>query len=122
MRYSALVRQDQDQSLLCSECRQRHASQLLLASILDVHTFKNYIAKHGGAPKTINRSISLLSSFYKFLSGGTRSLRLPITVPKRAPAQFISRESSDPVEKPDTMNSLKNWDFHYAVMRATFVQ
>src|ERR1017187_7403677 len=53
--------------------------------------------KHGGAPKTINRRISSLSSFYKFLAGAAAELRLPVPGPNPAPAQFISRESSDPV-------------------------
>lgn len=73
------------------------AAQLLRASILDVQAFKDHIVKHSGAPKTINRRISSLSSFYKFLSGAAAELRLPITVPNPAHAQFISRESSDPV-------------------------
>jgi site-specific recombinase XerD len=58
------------------------APQLLRTSILDVQAFKDAMAKHGGAPKTINRRISSLSSFYKFLSGAAAELRLPITVPK----------------------------------------
>lgn len=45
------------------------AAQLLRASILDVQAFKDHMARHGGAPKTINRRISSLSSFYKFLHG-----------------------------------------------------
>ena len=53
------------------------------------------MGKHGGAPKTINRRISSLSSFYKFLHGAAAELRLPSTVPNPAYAQFISRESSD---------------------------
>ncbi|HEY6248990.1 MAG TPA: tyrosine-type recombinase/integrase [Candidatus Angelobacter sp.] len=73
------------------------AAQLLRASILDVQAFKEHMVRHGGAPKTINRRISSISSFYKFLSGAAAELRLPITVPNPAHAQFISRESSDPV-------------------------
>jgi hypothetical protein len=47
----------------------------------------------------VNRRISSLSSFYKFLAGAAAELRLPITVPNPAHAQFISREASDPVEE-----------------------
>ena len=43
------------------------SAKLLRVSILDVQAFKDHMAKHGGAPKTINRRISSLSSFYKFL-------------------------------------------------------
>jgi site-specific recombinase XerD len=83
------------------------AAQLLRASILDVQAFKDHIAKHGGAPKTINRRISSLSSFYKFLSGAAAELRLPITVPNPAHAQFISRESSDPVDETRALSETR---------------
>jgi site-specific recombinase XerD len=49
------------------------------------------------APKTLNRRISSLSSFYKYLAGASAELRLPINVPNPAHAQFIARESSDPL-------------------------
>jgi site-specific recombinase XerD len=75
------------------------SAKLLRVSVLDVQAFKDHVGKHGGAPKTINRRISSLSSFYKFLSGAAAELRLPITVPNPAHAQFISRESSDPVDE-----------------------
>ena len=74
--------------------------RMLRVSILDVQAFKDHMVKHGGAPKTINRRISSLSSFYKFLIGAAAELRLPITVPNPAHAQFIARESSDPVDEP----------------------
>jgi site-specific recombinase XerD len=74
--------------------------RMLRVSILDVQAFKDHMVKHGGAPKTINRRISSLSSFYKFLIGAAAEQRLPITVPNPAHAQFIARESSDPVDEP----------------------
>jgi site-specific recombinase XerD len=83
------------------------AAQLLRVSILDVQAFKDRMAKHGGAPKTINRRISSLSSFYKFLSGAAAELRLPITVPNPAHAQFISRESSDPVDETRALSETR---------------
>jgi site-specific recombinase XerD len=72
-----------------------------------VQAFKDHIAKSGGAPKTINRRISSLSSFYKFLSGAAAELRLPITVPNPAHAQFISRESSDPVDETRALSEAR---------------
>jgi hypothetical protein len=75
------------------------ATELLRGSILDVQAFKTQMVNHGAAPKTINRRISSLSSFYKFLAGAAAELRLPITVPNPAHAQFISREASDPVDE-----------------------
>ena len=73
--------------------------KLLTASILDVQAWKSQMGHESAAPKTVNRRISSLSSFYKFLAGAAAELRLPITVPNPAHAQFISREASDPVEE-----------------------
>ena len=52
------------------------------------------------APKTINRRISSISSFHKYLAAAAAEMRLPITVPNPAHAQFISRESTDPRDTP----------------------
>jgi len=73
--------------------------ELLSASILDVQAWKDSMSKGEMAPKTINRRVSSLSSFYKFLAGAAAELRLPITVPNPAHAQFISREASDPIDE-----------------------
>lgn len=75
------------------------AIELLSASILDVQAWKDSMTKGSMAPKTLNRRVSSLSSFFKFLAGAAAELRLPITVPNPAHAQFISREASDPVEE-----------------------
>jgi site-specific recombinase XerD len=83
------------------------SAKLLRVSILDVQAFKDRMAKNGGAPKTINRRISSISSFYKFLSGAAAELRLPITVPNPAHAQFISRESSDPVDETRALSETR---------------
>lgn len=83
------------------------SAKLLRVSILDVQAFKDDMGKHGGAPKTINRRISSLSSFYKFLSGAAAELRLPITVPNPAHAQFISREASDPVDETRALSETR---------------
>ena len=86
------------------------SAKLLRVSILDVQAFKDHMAKHGGAPKTINTRISSLSSFYKFLSGAAAELRLPITVPNPTHAQFISRESSDPVDETRALSETRSAD------------
>ena len=83
------------------------AANLLRVSLLDVQAFKADIGKQGGAGKTINRRISSLSSFYKFLAGAAAELRLPITVPNPAHAQFISRESSDPVDETRALSAVR---------------
>jgi site-specific recombinase XerD len=91
----------------CGFAWPQDAAQLLRVSILDVQAFKDDMAKRGDAPKTINRRISSLSSFYKFLSGAAAELRLPITVPDPAHAQFISRESSDPVDETRALSETR---------------
>jgi site-specific recombinase XerD len=85
----------------------QESAQMLRVSILDVQAFKDDMVKHGAAPKTINRRISSLSSFYKFLGGAAAELRLPITVPNPAHAQFISRESSDPVDETRALSETR---------------
>jgi site-specific recombinase XerD len=85
----------------------KDSAKLLRVSILDVQAFKDHMGKHGGAPKTINRRISSLSSFYRFLSGAAAELRLPITIPNPAHAQFIAREASDPVEETRALSETR---------------
>jgi site-specific recombinase XerD len=79
----------------------------LLHIRVDVQAFKTHLVKHGAAPKTINRRISSLSSFYKFLAGAAAELRLPITVPNPAHAQFISREAADPVDETRALSAVR---------------
>lgn len=71
------------------------AIELLRISIKGVLAFREHLLAKSAAPKTINRRISSLSSFYKYLGAAAAELRLPITVPNPAHAQFISRESTD---------------------------
>src|SRR5580698_7521751 len=73
----------------------KDCASLLTASIVDVQAFREAMLAEGAAPKTINRRVSSLSSFYKYLHGAAAELRLPITVPNPAHAQFIARESPD---------------------------
>jgi site-specific recombinase XerD len=70
-------------------------ASLLTVSIADVLAFRESMVVSDAAPKTINRRISSLSSFYKYLHGASSELRLPITVPNPAHAQFIAREPPD---------------------------
>jgi site-specific recombinase XerD len=83
------------------------ASGLLRVAIRDVQTFRDRLRAAGAAPKTINRRISSLSSFYKYLAGAAAELRLPITVPNPAHAQFISREPSDPREETRALSAAR---------------
>lgn len=72
-----------------------HSMAMLGVSIKDVLAFRESLVAADAAPKTINRRISSLSSFYKYLSGAAAEMRLPITVPNPAHAQFVARSSSD---------------------------
>ncbi len=83
------------------------SAKMLRVSILNVQAFKDDMVKSKAAPKTMNRRISSLSSFYKFLGGAAAELRLPITVPNPAHAQFISRESSDAVDETRALSETR---------------
>jgi site-specific recombinase XerD len=74
----------------CIEWREGSIA-LLSVSIKDVLAYREYLVANNAAPKTINRRISSLSSFYKYLGAAAAEIRLPITVPNPAHAQFISK-------------------------------
>ncbi len=59
------------------------------------------------APKTLNRRISSLSSFYKYLAAAAAEMRLPITVPNPAHAQFIARETSDARDETKALSATR---------------
>jgi site-specific recombinase XerD len=78
---------------------------MLTASIKDVQAFRNVMIEGSRAPKTINRRIASLSSFYKYMAAAASELRLPITVPNPAHSQFIARESSDPRDETRALSA-----------------
>jgi len=80
---------------------------ILTASIRDVQRFRDAMLAGGLAPKTLNRRIASLSSFYKYLAGAASELRLPIVVPNPAHAQFVAREVSDPREETKALTATK---------------
>jgi site-specific recombinase XerD len=83
------------------------ATALLSGSIKDVQSFRDFLLSQNAAPKTLNRRISSLSSFYKYLAAAAAELRLPITVPNPAHAQFISRESTDAREETRALSATR---------------
>src|ERR1039457_3128829 len=83
------------------------AVALLSVSVRDVLAFREQLLQRNAAPKTINRRISSLSSFYKYLAAAAAEIRLPITVPNPAHAQFISRESTDPREETRALSATR---------------
>ena len=83
------------------------AIELLRVSVKDVVAFRDHLQEKNAAPKTLNRRISSLSSFYKYLAAAAAELRLPITVPNPAHAQFISRESTDAREERRALSATR---------------
>ena len=73
--------------------------RLLQASVADVRGWRDEMQADGQAGATLNARLSALSGFYRFLrETAATELKLPIQVPNPAHAQFIGRESQDPIE------------------------
>jgi site-specific recombinase XerD len=83
------------------------ATALFSVSVKDVLAFRERLVENNAAPKAINRRISSLSSLYKYLAAAAAEMRLPITVPNPAHAQFISRESTDPREDTRALSATR---------------
>jgi hypothetical protein len=81
--------------------------ELLRVSVQDVLAFRSFLLSQNAAPKTLNRRVSSLSSFYKYLAAASAELRLPITAPNPAHAQFISRDSTDPREETRSLSAAR---------------
>jgi site-specific recombinase XerD len=77
----------------------RDAEELLRATVPDVQAWRDFLrdVRHA-APKTLNRKVSSVSCFFKFMREAAAEARLPILVPNPAHAQFLARESQDPVD------------------------
>ncbi len=83
------------------------ATRILTTSVVEVQDFRDRMIADGKAPKTVNRRIASLSSFYKYLQGVASEFRLPITVPNPAHAQFIPRGSSDPRDETKALSATR---------------
>src|SRR5262249_24195682 len=81
----------------------RESCKLLAASVADVQSWRDFMVSCDAAPKTLNRRVSSLSSFYKYLGAAAADMRLPIVVPNPAHAQFVARKATDPVEEPKAL-------------------
>ena len=81
--------------------------RFLTATIGDVSSWRELMIEQGRAPKTINRRLASVSSFYKFLAGCASEARLPITVPNPAHVQFIQRLGSDPVHETQSLSATR---------------
>ena len=76
-------------------------------SVNDVRNWRDRLTVVGMAPKTINRRISSVSSFYKYLQAVAAEMRLPIVVPNPAHAQFIGRASQDSVDETKALTATR---------------
>jgi site-specific recombinase XerD len=85
----------------------KDSAAMLTVSVQDVLGFREILVESEAAPKTINRRISSLSGFYKYLAGAAAEMRLPITVPNPAHAQFVSRASTDPVQETLSLSATR---------------
>jgi integrase/recombinase XerC len=83
------------------------ATRLLAVTVADVLAFRDLMVVEDKAPKTINRRIASLSSLYKYLQGAAAELRLPITVPNPAHAQFIARGTTDPRDERRALSATR---------------
>lgn len=79
--------------------------RLLMVTVQDVQGYRDMLREKDAAPKTLNRRIASVSGFYKYLAAAAAELRLPITVPNPAHAQFIARESTDPREETRALSA-----------------
>jgi site-specific recombinase XerD len=83
------------------------SSRLFTVSVAEVLAFRDLMLEESKAPKTINRRVASLSSFFKYLQGVASEFRLPITVPNPAHAQFIPRGSSDPRDETKALSATR---------------
>lgn len=83
------------------------AGQLVTVTVADIQAWRDAMIEAEAAPKTINRRVSSTSSFYKFLGAVAAELRLPITIPNPAHAQFIGRSSTDPVQETHALTATR---------------
>ena len=81
--------------------------RFLTANIGDVSSWRELMIEQSRAPKTINRRLASVSSFYKFLAGCASEARLPVTVPNPAHVQFIQRLGSDPVHETQSLSATR---------------
>lgn len=73
------------------------ATALFAVTVGQVQAYRDWLVGRGDAPKTINRRLSSLSGFFKFLREVAAEMRLPIQVANPAEKDFVGRGHADPV-------------------------
>lgn len=82
--------------------------RLLQATVPHVQAWRDFMHDERGlAPNTLNRRVSSLSGFYRFLREAAAEMRLPITVPNPAHSQFIGREVQAPVTPTEALSATR---------------
>lgn len=80
------------------------SQRLLQVTVPEVQAWRDFLREQRcAAPKTINRVVSSVSGFYKFMREAAAEARLPIIVPNPAHAQFIARESQDAIDPTEAL-------------------
>jgi site-specific recombinase XerD len=83
------------------------AQDLFTITVAQVHAYRDWMLSRGDAPKTINRRVSSLSGFFKFLREVAAEMRLPIQVANPADKEFIARGNADPVDERQHFSAAK---------------
>ncbi len=89
------------------------ATRLFTVTVAEVLAFRDMLVEDDRAPKTINRRIASISSFYKYLQAAASELRLPSRYPTRptpssSPAAPPTRSTNGrPSPPPEPVSS---WD------------
>jgi site-specific recombinase XerD len=83
------------------------AQDLFTVTVAQVHAYRDWMLGRSDAAKTINRRISSLSGFFKFLREVAAEMRLPIQVANPADKEFIARDNADPVDERQHFSAAK---------------
>jgi integrase len=85
-----------------------HGWRLLKATVPEVQAWRDFLhSERDAAPNTLNRRVSSVSGFYRFMREAAAEARLPITVPNPAHSQFISREVQEPVSPTEALTATR---------------
>ena len=85
-----------------------HAWMLLQVTVPQVQAWRDFMDDERGlAPNTLNRRVSSLSGFFRFLRESAAAMRLPITVPNPAHSQFIGREVQAPITPTEALSATR---------------